>query len=150
MKKFPLLIIAFLLFSCSKENLYDFKDLTVETDYIYLVRVYPEDSVKRMDYKVKVSETNGYDQIIESNFSRTNAGNANSFTSEYSVKGYKENGVLVIPNENIAAVLVRLYEVGSTNTLDYMVFQHYSENSEPIYVGYDFETNERIIEYLED
>jgi len=103
-----------------------------------------------MDFKVRVSQTNGYDEIIESYSGRSTGGNDTFYTTEYSVKGYKENGVLVMPEENISAVLVRLYEVGSSNTLNGMVFQHFSENSEPFYIGYNFETNERIIEYREE
>lgn len=147
---FYALVAGIILTSCSQENLYSFKDLTSEEDYIYLVRVYANDSVKKMDFKVRVSQTNGYDEILESYSGRSTGGNETFYTTEYSVKGYKENGVLVMPEENISAVLVRLYEVGSSNTLNGMVFQHFSENSEPFYIGYNFETNERIIEYREE
>lgn len=117
-----------------------------------MVRVFTKDSTKKVSFSVEVEETNGYNKIITYPYGiGIGAGNNEPFsTHEYAVKGYKKNGVLVIPEENINAVLVRLYEVGSSNTLDGMIYQHFSESSKPIYVGYDFETKERIIEYLEE
>ena len=117
-----------------------------------MVRVFTEDSTKRVSFSVKLEETNGYNKIVTYPYSAgIEADSKETFaTREYAVKGYKKNGVLVFPEENIKAVLVRLYEVGSPNTLDNMIYQHFSESSKPVYVGYDFETDERIIEYIED
>lgn len=146
LKRFRLLIIAFLLFSCSKENLYDFKDLTAEEDYIYMVSFYAEDSTKGMTFTVKVEETNGYNEVTSYPYSMSTAGNEKSHSQEFAVKGYKKNGIQVIPESNIKGYMVNLYEIGDTNFHNGLIFQYVSENSEPVFVGYDFESEERIIE----
>jgi len=149
-KTFYLILSCIVFTSCSKENLYDFKDLTTETDYIYNVRAYAADSTKVIDYTVTVFQTNGYNQLISYPYGIASGRNENYHTSEYSVKAYKKNGVLITPIENIKKIRVICYEVGSTDVYDQLLFQHISDNANPIYVGYDFETNEKIIEYIEE
>lgn len=116
-----------------------------------MVRVFTRDNTKEINFSVLVEETDGYNQITTYPYSISiGPGSEKSYhTREYAVKGYKKNGVQVIPEENIKAVLVRLYEVGSDNTLDEMVYQHISESSKPLFVGYDFETDTKTIEYME-
>jgi hypothetical protein len=145
-----LIFSCVLLSSCSNENLYEFKDLTTERDYIYNVRAYAADSTKVIDYKVTVYQTNGYNQLISYPYGTAAASNKKYHTTEYSVKGYKENGVLITPRENIKSIWVNFYEVGSTNIFDDILFQHISEITAPIYIGYDFDNDEKIIEYREE
>jgi len=149
-KTFYLILSCIVFTSCSNENLYDFKDLTTETDYIYNVRAYAADSTKVIDYKVTVFQTNGYNQLLSYSYGTASGRNKNYHTTEYSVKGYKENGVLITPRENIKSIWVNFYEVGSTNIYDDLLFQHISDITAPIYIGYDFENNEKIIEYREE
>ena len=68
----------------------------------------------------------------------------------FAVKAYKRNGVKVIPEGNVGAVLVRLTTIGAENSLDWMIFQHLSDSDSPIFVGYDFDTEENRIEYLSE
>ncbi|CAL68084.1 hypothetical protein [Christiangramia forsetii] len=147
---FYFILGCFVLTSCSKENLYDFKDLTTERDYIYNVRAYAADSTKVIDYKVTVFQTNGYNQQINYPYGTASGRNKNYHTSEYSVKGYKENGVLITPRENIKRIWVICYEVGSTNVYDELLFQYITEDITPVFVGYNFETDQRIVEYREE
>ncbi|MCP9199455.1 hypothetical protein MKO06_06030 [Gramella sp. GC03-9] len=147
MYKIILLILTASLVSCSGENLYDFKDLTPKPDFIYQVRAYAEDSTKTIDYKVTVFQTNGYNELISYPYGTVSGGNKAFHASEYSVKAYKKNGVLITPRENVKRFWIVCYEVGSTNIYNEMLFQHISENAAPVYVGYDFDSNQQIIEY---
>ena len=145
-----LIFSCVVLSSCSNENLYEFKDLTSETDFIYHVRAYAEDSTKVIDYKVTVYETNGYNQLISYPYGTTSARNKIFHATEYSVKGYKENGILFTPRDNIRKIWIDCYEVGETGANRYTLFQHITEEIAPIYVGYNFETGEKIVEYREE
>jgi len=146
-KIFYLILSCIVFASCNKENLYDFKDLTTEPDYIYNVRAYATDSTKVIDYTVTVFQTNGYNQVISYPYGTASGRNNNYYTTEYSVKGYKENGVLITPRGNIKKIWVDCYEVGRTGYYRDILFQHITEDIAPIYVGYNFESNEKIIEY---
>ncbi|MDR5591519.1 hypothetical protein [Christiangramia sp. SM2212] len=138
------------LISCSKENLYEFKDLTDTEDYIYMVSFYAADSTKGMSFTVKAEETNGYNEVTSYPYSIGTAGNEKIHSQEFAVKGYKKNGVQIIPESNIKGYMVNLYEIGDANIYNGLIFQHVSENSEPVFVGYNFETDERVIENREN
>lgn len=103
-----------------------------------------------MEFSIEKSQTNGYDQVVTQPYSFGTTGNERSYTAEFAVKAYKKNGVLVTPRENIKGVIITLYEVRSANILRNMVYQHTSDIAETIYVGYDFETGERLIEFPEN
>lgn len=145
-----LIFSCVVLNSCSSENLYEFKDLTTETDYIYNVRAYAKDSTKVIDYKVTVFQTNGYDQLISYPYGTASGKNKNFHTTEYSVKGYKENGVLFTPRDNIKKIWIDCYRVGETGSYRDILFQHITEEIAPIYIGYDFETGQKIVEYRDE
>lgn len=136
--------------SCTDDNLYEFKDLTTETDYIYRVTAFPKDSTKSMGFDVRVYQTNGYDQIVTRQQGIRTIANARGEAMEFSVKAYKKNGVLFIPQDNIKRIWIDCYEVEAVGNDRWMLFQHITEEIATLYVGYDFETNEKTIEYRED
>lgn len=147
---FYLIFSCVVLSSCSNENLYEFKDLTTETDYIYRVTAFPEDSTKSMEFDVRAYQTNGYDQIVTRQQGIRTRSNARGEAMEFSVKGYKNNGVLFIPQNNIKRIWIDCYEVEAVGNDRYVLFQHITEEIAPIYFGYNFETGEKIVEYREE
>ena len=149
MKKPALILLTFLILSCSKETIH-FQDLTNYDDYQYIVKVWAENPDEVIDFRVITEETNSYGKLVTYSRSYSLAGGEKSYTRMFAVKAYKRNGVKVIPEGNVGAVLVRLTTIGAENSLDWMIFQHLSDSDSPIFVGYDFDTEENRIEYLSE
>ena len=145
MKKIiPALFCLFLL-SCSKENLYEFHDLSGYRDFVYRIEFYPINEEEPIEFNVKEIKTTGYNELkTESNgFS----GKTIRFvTFETAVKGYRLTGVDVYPEKNIGRIEIFLYEVGIGETyfsfMENSIFYQQIENPEPVSMRYDFETEE--------
>ncbi|WP_378211682.1 hypothetical protein [Christiangramia antarctica] len=140
-----ILICVIFLYSCSGENLYEFKDLTAEDDYIYSVYIYPKNEGQPFSYKIVHYQTNGYNEIISRTMS-TSVNNRNQ-NELYSVKGYRQNGIKFYPEENIGKIYFLLSEVGPYDGyIGYPIFQYITDGEKSVNVGFDFQTNTRVIQ----
>ena len=134
--KATFLIPLMLLFSCTDDNIYNFKELSQYDDYIIELEVYFEDinedySFTAIDYK-----TSGYDKF--ESWPSGKSGNARSEKETYNwaVKEYKRVGLKFIPETNIRRFRIQIYQLQDSD----VIFQYYSEGSEIATVFYDFET----------
>lgn len=146
--------ICVLFLSCSKDNLYelDFEDLTQNRDYIYRMVFSPKDETKEMIYDVIKYQTNGYGVEVNQPIHVNTGVNSGHSICEVAVKDYKLTGVDVYPIENVQIVRIYLYEVGLnlSGNIGESVFYDLAETSQPIMVRYNFETDELVIEYIEE
>lgn len=134
-------ITSLLLVSCSGENLYEFEELSDKEEFIVEVVAVPRKVEEPMLCWVVFHETDGYGDVFKS--SRGTGGIAPFQIFNNAVKAYKKVGVNVVPEENVRAFQVRIYNL-QTGT-DYFV-QLFENPEEEVIVTYDFDKNEILVE----
>ena len=145
LKKIISTLICFFLLSCSKENLYEFHDLSGYRDFVYRIEFYPINKEEPIEFSVKEIKTNGYNELK----TKTNgfSGKTERFvTFETAVKRYRLTGVYIFPENNIGRIEIFLYEIGIGETyfsfLENSILYQQIENPEPVSMRYDFETGQ--------
>lgn len=143
-KKVAFLIPFILLVSCTDENIYDFKELSNNDDYIIELKVYFEDidedySFTAIDYK-----TTGYNKFESWPTGWSGDTMRETETYNWAVKEYKRVGLKFIPEKNVKRFRIQIYQLQDSD----VIFQYYSEGSEIATVFYDFE-NEKDTVILE-
>lgn len=145
MKKIISALFCLFLLSCSKENLYEFHDLSGYRDFVYRIEFYPENDNEPLEFEINHLQTNGYDELREKGRFSTEK-TTSYLTFEAAVKAYKLTGVDIYPVKNIKEIRVFFYETGmGVGPFPYtynFTFYKSIENPEPISIRYDFETEE--------
>lgn len=129
------IFLSLLLFSCSGENLYEFEELSKRNDYVIQVVVVPKDPNKSINFQVIFSETDGFGETLREAVTYNSPGEYKVVRN--AVKEYKKVGVSVVPNQNVAQVDIKIYEILFNG---FVFWRSFEEVDGEISVYYDFET----------
>ena len=133
-------VSSFMLFSCSGENLYEFEELSQKEDFIVQVAAISKTEEQPMAFKATFYETDGYGDVFES---KQSYGSLAPFgVLNNAVKEYEKVGVKVLPQQNIQAIQVRIFNLETGNDV---LVRYFEDPEEVVSVYYNFETSEETV-----